>query len=118
MPKTRKNETEATPSVAAPVRRRAANAGTAARKPTASRERAPKAVAPQATVESEPITATVVETVVAKPVSVEPIVSAEPSFEQIAALAYSYWVNRGYQGGSPEQDWLAAERELRLTAIA
>jgi hypothetical protein len=35
-----------------------------------------------------------------------------PSREQIAALAYSYWVARGYQGGSPEADWLRAEQEL------
>jgi hypothetical protein len=32
--------------------------------------------------------------------------------EQIAKLAYSYWQDRGYQGGSPEADWLRAEREL------
>jgi hypothetical protein len=35
-----------------------------------------------------------------------------PSREQIAALAYSYWVGRGRQGGSPEADWLHAEQEL------
>ena len=33
--------------------------------------------------------------------------------EQIAVLAYSYWEARGYQGGSQEEDWLRAERELR-----
>ena len=33
--------------------------------------------------------------------------------EKIAALAYSYWVARGYAPGSPEQDWLRAERELQ-----
>ena len=38
---------------------------------------------------------------------------AIPSQEEIAALAYSYWEARGYQGGSPEEDWLQAERELR-----
>jgi hypothetical protein len=32
--------------------------------------------------------------------------------DEIAALAYSYWVGRGCQGGSPEEDWLRAEREL------
>jgi hypothetical protein len=41
----------------------------------------------------------------------EPAVS--PSGEQIAALAYSYWEARGCQGGSPEEDWFRAERELR-----
>jgi hypothetical protein len=38
---------------------------------------------------------------------------AAPSYETVAALAYSYWVARGYQGGSPEADWLRAEQELR-----
>jgi hypothetical protein len=33
--------------------------------------------------------------------------------EQIAHLAYSYWEARGRQDGSPEQDWLRAEQELR-----
>jgi len=32
--------------------------------------------------------------------------------EAIAALAYSFWVERGCVGGSPEEDWLRAEREL------
>ena len=35
------------------------------------------------------------------------------SYEEISALAYSYWVGRGCQGGSPEEDWLRAEAELR-----
>ena len=32
--------------------------------------------------------------------------------EMVAQLAYSYWEGRGYQGGSPEEDWLRAEQEL------
>ena len=36
-----------------------------------------------------------------------------PSQEDIAVLAYSYWEARGCQGGSPEEDWLRAEQELR-----
>jgi hypothetical protein len=39
-----------------------------------------------------------------------------PTFEEIAHLAYSYWEARGYQGGSPEEDWLRAERHLRSVA--
>jgi hypothetical protein len=45
---------------------------------------------------------------------------AAPAFEhsrsEIALLAYTYWENRGCQGGSPEEDWLRAERELRSRA--
>ncbi len=37
----------------------------------------------------------------------------EPSRAEIAQLAYSYWEARGYQGGSPEEDWLRAESDLR-----
>jgi hypothetical protein len=40
----------------------------------------------------------------------------EPPQEAIAQLAYSYWLERqngnGHEG-SPEEDWLRAERELR-----
>jgi hypothetical protein len=36
-----------------------------------------------------------------------------PSRAEIADLAYSYWEARGYQGGSPAEDWLRAEQELR-----
>ena len=41
-----------------------------------------------------------------------------PTFEEIAQLAYSYWEARGYQGGSPEEDWLRAENELSLAKTA
>ena len=37
----------------------------------------------------------------------------EIKHEDIALLAHSYWVARGYAAGSPEQDWLRAERELK-----
>lgn len=32
---------------------------------------------------------------------------------EIARLAYAYWEARGGQGGSSEEDWRRAERELR-----
>lgn len=41
-----------------------------------------------------------------------------PAREEIALLAYTYWEARGCQGGSPEEDWLRAEQELRLRATA
>ncbi len=37
----------------------------------------------------------------------------EPTREQIAHLAEKYWAERGWPEGSPEQDWLRAEQELR-----
>lgn len=39
--------------------------------------------------------------------------ASDPTFEEIAQMAYSYWEARGYQGGSSEEDWLRAEQELR-----
>lgn len=41
----------------------------------------------------------------------------EVTHEEIARLAYSYWEKRGFQGGSPEEDWRRAERELRKIAV-
>jgi hypothetical protein len=32
--------------------------------------------------------------------------------EKIALLAYTYWEKRGRTGGSPEEDWFRAEREI------
>ncbi len=42
-----------------------------------------------------------------------PAAEYAPSREEIAALAYSYWVDRNYAPGCPELDWLRAEAELR-----
>lgn len=42
-----------------------------------------------------------------------PVAPAESFQDAVARLAYAYWEGRGYQGGSPEADWLRAERELR-----
>jgi hypothetical protein len=50
--------------------------------------------------------------------SVTQPVPDSPTQEQIASLAYSYWEARGYQGGSPEEDWLRAERELTAESAA
>ena len=37
---------------------------------------------------------------------------AIPTREDIARLAEQYWIERGWQDGYAEQDWLRAEREL------
>jgi len=53
---------------------------------------------------------------------VDEMVAVDPPFapteSEIAALAYTYWAGRGCQGGSPEEDWLRAENELRAKASA
>lgn len=35
-----------------------------------------------------------------------------PSHDQIAELARKYWAERGCPEGSPEQDWIRAEKDL------
>jgi hypothetical protein len=39
--------------------------------------------------------------------------AAMPSHDEIARLAYAFWQARACGDGSPEQDWLEAERQLR-----
>lgn len=58
-----------------------------------------------ANVIAEPATAARVGTVARGNVEIEP--------EDIARLAFSYWEARGGEGGTPEEDWLRAERQLR-----
>ncbi len=36
-----------------------------------------------------------------------------PTQDRIAERAYAYWEARGYQGGSPWEDWFRAEEELK-----
>jgi hypothetical protein len=91
MAKTRKSEPDVMVSAAAAVPARS-------RTVTARKPRPATSKTPAAMVES-----------VAAPYS--------PAQEEIEVLAYSYWVTRGYQGGSPEEDWLRAERELLQRAL-
>ena len=37
----------------------------------------------------------------------------EPETEEVAALAYQLWIERGSPHGSHEEDWYRAEEELR-----
>ena len=41
---------------------------------------------------------------------------AGPSREEIARLAEKFWAERGWPIGSPEQDWLRAEQELKAAS--
>jgi hypothetical protein len=40
-------------------------------------------------------------------------VSVDPSRDEIARLAYLFWLDRGCQHGSAEEDWIRAEQQLR-----
>jgi hypothetical protein len=42
------------------------------------------------------------------------LVHPAPAYDDVARLAYTYWLDRKDTGeGSPDQDWLRAEEELR-----
>jgi Protein of unknown function (DUF2934) len=41
----------------------------------------------------------------------------EPSRDEIARLAYLYWLERGCQNGSAEEDWFRAEQQLRQQSL-
>jgi hypothetical protein len=61
------------------------------------------------------------ESVLVESASIETVavqVSSEHSEEAVAKIAYSYWESRGYQGGSPLEDWVRAEHEYRQRLAA
>ena len=39
-----------------------------------------------------------------------------PSYEEVSALAYKYWQERGCPEGSDQEDWFRAESELTKNA--
>jgi hypothetical protein len=116
MPK-RKTADASVEAAAVPEKKRKSSA-----KPTApaaaTHKRTPrKAKAEVATIAALRVESTVENSVPAAIAAPAPVPEAVtlpriPTTEEIATLAYSYWEQRGYQGGFPEQDWYRAEREL------
>ena len=51
-----------------------------------------------------------------KPAAKKQMPAAVPSWEDIARLAEKYWAERGWPEGSPEEDWLRAEQELKAAS--
>ncbi len=43
--------------------------------------------------------------------------SREPNHDDIAALAYALWQERGCPIGSPDEDWFRAESELKTSNL-
>ena len=48
--------------------------------------------------------------------AVDEVAATAGNHEEARQLAYSYWQARGCPDGSPEEDWLLAERELSSRA--
>jgi hypothetical protein len=86
-------------------RRSAAVANPTTNPPAASRSRRTKAPTQEVSVASSPLKTT------------EKAVGLSEQ-ERIALLAYSFWEARGRQGGSPEEDWFRAEKEIRKGSSA
>lgn len=53
-----------------------------------------------------------------KPVRTSEAVDSVVASEDIARLAHSFWVERGYQHGSAEDDWFRAEQQLKAKAAS
>jgi hypothetical protein len=51
--------------------------------------------------------------VISSPTVTVPAAPKVVTHEDIAKLAHSYWVARGHAHGSPHEDWVRAERELK-----
>ena len=43
---------------------------------------------------------------------------SSPTCEEVARLTFSYYEARGFKGGSAEEDWYNAERELTVRTAA
>jgi Protein of unknown function (DUF2934) len=84
------------------------------KKPKASAK--PRAATSKAAAPVKAAPKKVVAKKVAAPVeSVAAVPTAAPAHHEIARLAERFWIERGWQDGFAEQDWLRAEQELRTS---
>ena len=89
---------------------------TATESVTAAPVRATKPKTTKTSPVAEVVTQSRVKTVkhskAAAPVAIAEITEtvASSAHDQIAKIAYGYWEARGFQPGSPEQDWVRAEQ--------
>src|SRR4051794_19505242 len=83
------------------------------RKPVSAKRTTRPAVEVSNTAVAEPEVLVLAAAASATSTAIAPATLSAESFQDaVARLAYSYWEARGYQGGSPEADWLRAEQEL------
>ena len=64
-----------------------------------------------------PVETVITEVILEKPLAMAQAAGATGATvtvtrEEIAKLAYTFWIERDYAHGDAEQDWLRAEREL------
>jgi hypothetical protein len=127
-------QSEAVVASSAPVRKRTSvkKAAAEASVPASDEKKAPKSkktVVPVAAAvthrhKETPVvsftvsTTTPVSASVATPVSAPVVAPFEPSHDEVAKLAYSYYVARGYQSGDQSADWFRAVEELKARHAA
>lgn len=89
------------------------SAETLKKAPVKPKKVAAKTVAPaKSSVETTPQTPVKKETAPKATTVAAKVKATTPTREEIARLAQQYWVERGWQEGYAEQDWLRAEQEL------
>jgi hypothetical protein len=71
------------------------------------------AVAPPASVNKTVKRTTIKRTGAVHPKTRTAPVAGEISRDRVAELAYFHWLKRGCPEGSPQEDWLRAEQELK-----
>lgn len=113
MPKRKTVDAEVTPVADSPAKRTSAakpkaSAATHKRAAKKSTPETPVAAVPAVAVSPEVSNIAAPELLVVAPSQPAPTVSRE----DIARRAYALWEARGRHEGDPEQDWLAAERQL------
>lgn len=119
MPKSNPSEPVVSANAAPSVRKARTKTSTKATGARAAKHS--KAVVEEPVASVEPVVAPVVvpaepAALVAETAAPAPAPVQSVSHEEIAKLAYCYWADRGYQGGSPEEDWLRAEQTLLAQA--
>jgi sugar/nucleoside kinase (ribokinase family) len=69
---------------------------------------------PHSETKSGPASAGTATAMAAERAPLSPLAGSGVGHDKIARLAYQYWQERGCPDGSPEEDWLRAERELGM----
>ncbi len=92
-----------------PVRAAKPKAAAATRVKTVKHSKAAPVAVPEGV---ESIESVIPETPTAENLEIVPV----NAHDKIALIAWGYWAARGFQPGSPEQDWLRAEQEFLLSS--
>lgn len=103
-------------AIPAPAKKRAS---TTAKSAAATHKASAKRPAAKNPAVAEPVETTMIEeTQAVKPAATSVTTHTVAAREEIARIAYSYWVARNFAPGDPLRDWLRAEEEFRARQYA